>query len=322
MLEDSFGRQFHYLRLSVTDRCNFRCVYCLPNGNTPSLHQDLSLAEIHTLVSAFARLGTRKVRITGGEPALRNDLADIIGLCHQSKGIEQVALTTNGFNLAKNVQRFQQAGLNAVNISIDSLDPRQFGAITGQDKLSRVLQGVDAAIDASISNIKINTVMLRQFRMTDWQPLLQYIQTKPVTWRFIELMQTSDNRAFFETQHLGATSLVDQLSQLGWQPLDRAINAGPAEEYTHPDYLGRIGVIRPYRPGFCDSCNRLRVSSNGQLHLCLFAERGVDLRDALRAEDTDATCALIKQAIKTKPETHALHSGQTGATRHFAMLGG
>jgi cyclic pyranopterin phosphate synthase len=323
MLQDNFGRRFHYLRLSITDLCNFRCNYCLPDGNACDSPRDfLNLREISTLVAAFARLGTSKVRITGGEPALRKDLVKIIRLCKDTPGIEKVAMTTNGFSLVHQIDELKEAGLDAINVSADSLDPRMFAAITGKNRLQEIIDGVDMAIDRGIETVKLNTVLLRQYNQHDMHSFLGFLKDKPVTWRFIELMQTGDNQAFFQQNHMPGESLKTSLLQQGWQRLIASKQAGPAQEFSHPDYKGRIGLIMPYSKDFCNSCNRLRVSSDGKLHLCLFAEQGLDIRAPLSAGDVDATCQAISNLLYSKTASHQLQQGFTGATRQLAMLGG
>jgi cyclic pyranopterin phosphate synthase len=322
-LQDTFGRKFKYLRLSITELCNFRCNYCLPNGNdcdTPTT--GLSIHQISTLVSAFARMGTTKIRITGGEPALRKDLCDIIALCKQTEGIEKVALTTNAFRLNKDAQKYKDAGLDALNVSADSLDPRMFAAITGKQKLEDILEGVDAAIQAGIKTVKFNTVMLKQFNYKELNSFFDYLKQHPVTWRFIELMQTGDNKSFFAQNHVAGESIKELLLQKGWERIIRGKDAGPAQEFTHRDYLGNIGLIMPYSKDFCDTCNRLRVSSQGKLHLCLFAEEGQDILPFLESGDVDATVEAISRHVQTKKATHFLQDGFTGATKQLAMLGG
>lgn len=322
-LQDTFGRKFKYLRLSITELCNFRCNYCLPDGNacdTPT--SGLSIPQIETLVQAFAQLGTTKIRITGGEPALRKDLSDIIALCKQTKGIEKVALTTNAFRLKKDAQRYKDAGLDALNVSADSLDPRMFAAITGKNKLEDILEGVDAAIQSGISTVKFNTVMLKQFNYKELASFFEYLKQHPVTWRFIELMQTGDNQSFFSKNHVAGETIKNLIMQQGWTRKIRGNDAGPAQEFSHPDYLGNIGLIMPYSKDFCDTCNRLRVSSQGKLHLCLFAEEGKSILPYLESGDVAATIEAISEHVKIKKASHFLQEGFTGATKQLAMLGG
>ena len=322
MLEDSFGRQFHYLRLSVTEACNFRCQYCLPDGyDGPSSDHFMSLPEIDTLLKAFARLGTSKVRLTGGEPTLRRDFLDILHLTASTPGIERVAMTTHGARMEKFAANWKAAGLHQVNVSIDSLDPRQFAAITGQDKLKAVLRGLDAAIDCGL-DVKVNSVLLNDFSDSRLQRFLAWLKEMPVTLRFIELMETGDLHQFFNKQHQSGSPLKATLMEMGWQPLIRRKDAGPAQEFYHPDYAGRIGLIMPYSKDFCKSCNRLRVSAPGKLHLCLFSENGIDMRELLASGNVDEVVLFLQKVLGQKHETHYLHEGKTGATKHLAMLGG
>lgn len=323
MLTDSFGRKFYYLRLSITDNCNFKCNYCLPDGaDCNSGDNPLSLSEIETLVSAFAKLGTKKIRITGGEPALRKDLVEVIQTCAQTPGIEKVALTTNGFNLRKKAQAFKTAGLDSLNISADSLDPRMFEAITGKKMLNQILQGIDAAQEFGISSIKLNTVLLREYNLREFALFLDFVRHNPVSWRFIELMQTGDNLAFFKRNHVAGQNIERHLRQNGWQLTAKHPWSGPANEYHHSEYRGKIGLITPYSKDFCATCNRLRVSSQGKLHLCLFADNGFDIREQLQTGDVAATCEAIRNLLSNKIEGHHLHDGFTGATKQLAMLGG
>lgn len=322
MLEDRFGRQFHYLRLSVTEACNFRCQYCLPDGyDGPTSEHFMTLKEIDTLLQAFARLGTSKVRLTGGEPTLRRDFIDILRLTANTSGIERVAMTTHGARMEKFASTWKEAGLDQVNVSIDSLDPRQFAAITGQDKLRSVLRGLDAAIEADLE-VKVNSVLLNDFSQSRLQRFLSWLKDTPVTLRFIELMETGDLTQFFNKQHQSGSLLKKQLENMGWQPLLRRKDAGPAQEFFHPDYAGRIGLIMPYSKDFCKTCNRLRVSAPGKLHLCLFSENGIDMRDLLSTGNVEEVIQFLQHALSQKDATHYLHEGKTGATKHLAMLGG
>lgn len=322
-LQDTMGRRFNYLRLSVTELCNFRCNYCLPDGNDCNTPKGgLTLPEIQTLVQAFAELGTTKVRITGGEPALRRDLKEIIALCKQTAGINKVALTTNGFRLKQDVESYEKAGLDAINVSADSLDPRMFQAITGKDKLEDILKGVDAALESGICHIKLNTVMLKQFNYQELSAFFKYLRTYKVTWRFIELMQTGDNKEFFDDNHVAGKTIKERLLVEGWQSIEKDADAGPAQEFRHPDFAGNIGLIMPYSKDFCQSCNRLRVSAQGKLHLCLFAEQGISIRDYLSDQDVEGAKQAIVEHLLGKHSQHYLDQGFTGATKQLAMLGG
>jgi|TARA_Y100000994_G_scaffold229845_1_gene215130 cyclic pyranopterin phosphate synthase len=281
----------------------------------------MTLSEIDTLLKAFAKLGTSKVRLTGGEPTLRRDFLEILQLTSNTPGIQRVAMTTHGARMEKYAHQWKDAGLHQVNVSIDSLEPRQFAAITGQDKLKAVLRGLDAALDAGL-DVKVNSVLLNDFSDSRLHRFLAWLKDMPVTLRFIELMETGDLNQFFNKQHQSGTPLKGTLLEMGWQPLLRRKDAGPAQEFYHPDYAGRIGLIMPYSKDFCKTCNRLRVSAPGKLHLCLFSDNGIDMRHLLANGNVDDVVAFLQEVLGQKHETHYLHEGKTGATKHLAMLGG
>lgn len=325
MLVDNYARRFTYLRLSVTEACNFRCNYCLPDGTDCSSGTragELSLDEIRRLVTTFAQLGTKKVRITGGEPSLRRDLCDIIATCKAVPGIETVALTTNGYRLLQDVTAWKAAGLDALNVSIDSLEAARFKMITGHDKLQKILDGLTLAEELNISKIKINSVLMRHFNEDALDDFLALVRNRPFTLRFIELMRTSDNQAFFDRHHLSGSMIEQELLQRGWQTSERGEHAGPAREFQHPDSRGGIGLIMPYSKDFCASCNRLRVSSDGKLFLCLFADEHQSLREHLQNDNHRPLINYLHSAIGGKTATHYLHQQNPGATRHLAMIGG
>lgn len=322
MLQDALGRRFYYLRLSITDVCNFRCQYCLPDGYQGRPDDAfLTLPEIRQTLTAFAALGTEKVRLTGGEPSLRPDLPAIIEAAAATEGIRQVALTSNGYKLPQRIDAWQQAGLNQLNVSIDSLDPAQFEQITGHDRLPEVLAGIDRSLALGI-NTKVNALLMRGLD-NQLPRFLAWLKHTPVTLRFIEVMQTGDQAVFFRQHHLSGAGVKAQLLDDGWQPVLRARDAGPAEEFWHPDYAGRIGLIMPYSPDFCDSCNRLRVSSTGKLHLCLFTEQGLDLRPWMQPEvDAVALQQRLVELVQHKAPSHLLHQGDSGATSNLSIIGG
>lgn len=323
LLQDRFGRRFQYLRLSITDMCNFRCNYCLPDGNDQGAGKNnLTLKEIETLVHAFARLGTQKIRITGGEPTLRKDINDVVALCHATSGIEQVGMTTNAYKLAGQLPDLITSGLGSINISADSLDPNHFRAITGRDKLQAVLDAVDTALDHGLKSVKLNTVLMREYNLNEWNSFVEFVKQTPVTWRFIELMETGTNRDFYRRNHVSGETLKNWLEEHGWQRKIRNKLAGPALEYRHSDSAGGIGLIMPYSKDFCASCNRLRVTAKGNLHLCLFSEEGISIRHDLTRGDVSAVCEQICHHLGEKTPSHGLAHGLTGSTRHLAMMGG
>ena len=282
-LTDAFARKFYYLRLSITDVCNFRCTYCLPDGYKPSGVTNkgfLTVDEIRRVTRAFASLGTEKVRLTGGEPSLRRDFTD-------------------------------------------SLDARQFHAITGQDKFNQVMAGIDAAFEAGFEKVKVNTVLMRDVNHHQLDTFLNWIQHRPIQLRFIELMETGEGSELFRKHHISGQVLRDELLRRGWIHQLRQRSDGPAQVFCHPDYAGEIGLIMPYEKDFCATCNRLRVSSIGKLHLCLFGEGGVNLRDLLE-DDTQQQVleARISAALREKKQTHFLHQNNTGITQNLSYIGG
>jgi len=324
MLTDTYGRRFRYLRLSVTDVCNYSCDYCLPDGY--QCHGDkkvpLNLTEIRNLLKGFAAQGTEKVRLTGGEPSIRTDLTQIIEVAASTVGIKTVALTTNGYKLEEKIRDWHQAGLTSLNVSIDSLDPRLFKSITGHDWLTQILQGIDTALALGIK-VKINAVLLKGVNSQQLPLFLDWVKHKPVALRFIELMQTGDNQEYFHKHHIAGDTVRHWLLKKGWELQTREKTAGPADEYASEHHQGRIGLITPYSKDFCASCNRLRVSSEGNLHLCLFAEDGNNLRDLLQHSDQhDELITRLQTLLTTKEAAHYLENGYTGATYNLSMLGG
>lgn len=326
ILTDSFYRKLTYLRLSITDFCNFRCDYCLPNGYTANggkrPDNELTLSEIQTLIHAFAKLGTTKVRLTGGEPSIRHDLPKIIELAKTTQGIKTVALSSNGYRLAKHLKNWQTAGLDKLNISIDSFDPIIFKQITGFDMLPTLLKDIDTLLETTDINLKLNGILMADTAFDNLQSALNFIKHRPVTYRFIEFMQTSDNRNLFFAQHSSSRQIKDFLLQHGWQAQLRTNDAGPAIEYTHVDYVGKIGLIEPYAPQFCDSCNRLRVSSQGKVHLCLFDNGSYDMREFLASGDVDGLITALQNLMPIKPEHHLLEENNSGIMANLSMVGG
>lgn len=329
-LADLHGRVFSYLRLSVIEACNFRCAYCLPNGfkAKPSCgdsFEDLPLTpcEIENLVRAFAAMGFVKVRLSGGEPTLRKDILEIIERIVRIPGIKTCALTTNGFRLKKLAAGLRAAGLNALNVSVDSLDPLRFERITGSDLFERVFDGVREAQRVGIEKIKLNVVALKSFLAQDLPAFLDLLRDQDLSVRFIELMQTSDNREFFTKEHVPLAEMFSDLQSRGWRARGLEHCAGPAREFVHTEFVGRLGMIAPYSKDFCLGCNRLRVSSRGKLRLCLFGEGELPLRHLLQSPaNSEELVATVIRLIKGKAQGHRLHQGISGDTRTLSAIGG
>ncbi len=323
-LVDGFGRTFPYLRLSLTEACNYRCSYCLPDGyQADGRPTFLALEEIQRLVRGFAAVGMRKIRLTGGEPSLRKDLPSIIAAVSATPGVQKIALTTNGCLLPKHVRLWREAGLTALNVSLDSLQAERFKAITGHDRFDEVTEGIEIAQTLGFDAVKLNAVLLRGLNDDELPAWMEFLRSRDVAIRFIELMRTGDNQAYFERHHYRAEALEQQLIDAGWSLRPRAVDAGPAREYAHPGYAGRIGIIAPYSKDFCAGCNRLRVTARGDLRLCLFGEFGIPLRPLLQSDDDhDALVGRIATQLGLKAAGHGLHQGNTGITPHLASIGG
>lgn len=322
-LTDSFSRRLTYLRLSITDFCNFRCEYCLPNGYQGKRpDNELSVSEIATLIRGFAQVGTRKVRITGGEPSIRRDVVEIIQTIKQTPGIETVAMTSNGYKLGKHLANWQLAGLNQINISMDSFDAATFHQMTGFNILPQLMADMDRLLESTDIKLKINSILMSETAFDNLINAMNYIKHRPVTYRFIEFMQTSDNSDLFFAQHAQASSISDYLLKNGWRTNQRGSADGPAIEYSHPNYLGRIGIIAPYAAHFCDSCNRLSVNSVGKVHLCLFDQANHDIRQHLRQHDVRGLVNTLRSFMPIKPEHHHLHDSNSGMMNNLSMIGG
>lgn len=324
VLQDRFGRQFEYLRLSITDVCNFKCKYCLPNGYEKSCADDaLSYFEIMNLVSGFAELGTWKVRLTGGEPTLRKDLVEIVTGLRSIEGIRKIALSTNGTRLNILSPALKAAGLNSMNISMDSLDRSVFSEITGVDRGASVLAGIEQAIDLGFDQVKINSVLLRNTFLEEFNRFETWVKTKPVSVRFIELMPTGSTQAYFSEHHLSAEFVRKELVARGWKLNKRKAGDGPAEEWSHENALGKLGIIAPYGAEFCSTCNRLRVSAKGELRLCLFAEGNQSLRPLLQnANQREALKERLCTLVYGKERSHYLPEGRYGNNFSFSAIGG
>ncbi len=325
VLQDAHGRRFKYLRLSVTDACNFRCAYCLPDGwrPVPGAASILDVDEVRRLVRGFAAMGVEKVRLTGGEPTVRRDLTELVAAVAAVPGIRKVALTTNGHDLERLAPRLRDAGLHAINISVDSLDPARFEQVTGRALLDRVLRGVTASLQAGLSPVKVNVVLLRGLALDELRRFLDLTRDAPISVRFIELMRTGCDAGFFAAHHLPVSFVQDELAARGWARAERGETDGPAVEHLHAQHQGRVGVIAPTATDFCASCNRLRVSSRGALRLCLFGDGDVSLRHHLREDGCEADLAeQVEAALRSKPPAHRLLEGNSGRTWNLAEIGG
>lgn len=330
VINDTYGRSLTYLRLSVTEACNFKCRYCLPNGyskkpNVGDLFEDsnLTLYEINNLVNGLSRLGVSKVRLSGGEPTLRTDIVEIVRLISKIEGIQTIALTTNGYRLDSLLEPLKDAGLNALNISLDSLNENSFEQITGSKLFKRVASSVFKAVEIGIPTVKINVVMLKSYLDENIQDFIDLVRRYPISVRFIELMETGDNSDFFKSEYVSGENLKIKFANLGWIESKKEKNSGPAICYSKSGYAGQIGVIAPYSKDFCKGCNRIRVTSKGKIKLCLFGEGEYPIRRLIQSQDQyDELSELVSKLILNKAPSHLLHQGNFGTTYNLAAIGG
>ena len=303
---DSFGRSINYLRISVTDRCNLRCIYCMPSEGVPQMaHSEvLSYEEIRTIVKAAAQLGVSKVRLTGGEPLVRAELPNLVRMLSQIEGIEELSLTTNGTILKKHALELKRAGLSRVNVSLDTLKADKFRYITRLGELATVLEGIEVAKDTGFDPIKINIVVMRGINDDE---ILDFAKmTYEDSWhiRFIELMPFKGI-----TEFVPSIELRQHINLLGeLEPCTPLAGNGPATYYRLAGAKGTIGFISPLtEPTFCSRCNRMRLTPDGRLRPCLLGENEIDLKTSLRNNASIGKLKrLILQAVAFKPERHPL----------------
>ena len=322
-LQDSLGRRIEYLRVSVVDACNLRCVYCMPSSHlvfTKFSHL-MSPEEIGTIVGAAAAVGTRTVRITGGEPLTRPDIAEVIRRVSEAGGIEDIPISTNGIFLREKAAEIADAGITRANVSIDSLKPEVFREVTRGGEIDRVLEGIRMAEDSGINPVKINTVLMKGINDGELAELAEYALNHGHSIRFIEMMPLKSNVEF--QPHLffpaaKARAILEKRFDL--TPCDDVVGSGPAVNYRVSGYDGRIGFITPLSGNFCSRCNRVRITSDGRLRMCLFGDSMVDLVGIIRAGGgKDELIEKLKESIQLKPERHYLEVGKTSSETLYAM---
>lgn len=310
---DGFGRRVEYLRVSVTDKCNLRCVYCMPEEGTAWLRRDeiLSYEEIATVVRVMARMGLRRVRLTGGEPLVRKDLDRLAAMIAAVGGIDDISLSTNAVLLAPIAERLRRAGVDRMNISLDSLRPERADVIARrQGTLRRVMEGLDAALAAGFAPIKVNVVLMRDWNDDELADFAELSRDRPLHVRFIEVMPTESNVRLSADGFVSCDEVLARLSDLDeLKPVAGPPGNGPATYYRLPGALGTVGAITPMSHNYCGSCNRMRLTADGQLRPCLFGAIQTPLRDALRSGRP--LVPLIEETLRIKPERHHLVHGST-----------
>ncbi|MDQ3365833.1 MAG: GTP 3',8-cyclase MoaA [Myxococcota bacterium] len=331
-LVDGFARRIRYLRVSVTDRCNYRCSYCMPEALGDQLifepkSQVLSFEELERVVTVFARLGVRKVRLTGGEPTVRRGIVDLVGRLRSVPGIEQIVMTSNGHLLGELAAPLAAAGVSAVNISLDTLEPAQFATLTGRGVLARVLAGVDAAVAAGM-RVKLNAVALHGVNDGELVALCRYAWSRGAVPRFIEHMPMSGGQLYAANAELTAAQIRAVIeAEVG--PLIASVPAGrdpgPARYWAVAgDPTREVGIISAMTEHFCDACNRLRLTATGSLHACLGHDDAVSLRDVMRCGGSDEELvAAIAASVTGKRAGHTFERSGAGAPQqHMIGIGG
>ncbi len=334
-LVDRAARKVEYLRLSLTDRCNYRCTYCMPDRELDygPRHELLALEEVVAVVAAFAARGVRRVRLTGGEPTLRRGLVELVGQLagiHGSEGPLELVMTTNGDKMAELAAPLRAAGLHAVTVSLDSLRPERFTAITRRGDLDRVVAGIDAARAAGFASIKLNTVAIRGFNDDELGAIAAWAWARNVVPRFIELMPMAGGELFVPGELMPAAEIRTRVAaELGLALVDRVSDrraVGPARyvAVAGGPHDGRVlGTIGAMTENFCGGCNRLRISATGQLHGCLAHDDAGDLRGALRRGGPAALDAVVGAVLGTKRDGHGFHlDGTGGPQKAMISIGG
>lgn len=326
-LSDKYGRTVTSLRISVTDRCNFRCRYCMPEAGMMWLDKGaiLSYEEIHRLVRIFAQLGVSKIRLTGGEPLMRKELHLLVEKINRVKGIQDIALTTNGYFLSEQALNLAKAGLSRINVSLDSLDPNTFSQMVRRDYFQKVWEGLGVVENLPIRPIKVNVVLIRGINDNEVESFARLARTKPFIIRFIEFMPIGADDGWMIEKVVLTHEIVERINAMGPRLLPVEYHgAQPADRYKFEDGLGEIGFISSVSEPFCSHCNRVRITSDGKLRTCLFSLRETDLKSLLRNGATDESVKnVIVKAVSNKEEGHLINrSGFVRPERTMSQIGG
>ncbi|WP_026878213.1 GTP 3',8-cyclase MoaA [Ignatzschineria larvae DSM 13226] len=324
MLIDQFGRKIDYVRISVTDRCDLRCTYCIPKGFKGfEVNKNwLTFDEIMRVVTAFSSMGTDHYRITGGEPLLRKDITELIARMAAIPTIKDLSMTTNATQLERHAKALKEAGLNRLNISLDSINPLTVHQITGNDCIEKVQKGIFAAKEAGFETIKINMVPMIGVNDQDIDSMIQFCMDNGLILRLIEAMPMGVTGQ--QTQGDNLTKLLETLRQkYGLIDSTKTLGQGPARYYESPDGKFTMGLITPMSQHFCDTCNRVRLAVDGTLYMCLGQEEAYPLRDMLRDNCSDEELQqAIRKAIDLKPQKHEFRTDATKIKRIMSMTGG
>ncbi len=326
-MRDTYQREINYLRVSVTDRCNLRCVYCMPPGGVKSTphEQVLRLEEIETIIRAATLVGIKKIRLTGGEPLVRKGLEGLVRRISEIPGIDDITLTTNALLLAPRAAALKEAGIGRVNISLDTLRPDRYREITRGGNLAVAWEGIQAALDAGLHPVKLNTVMMRGVNEDELAALARLTLNRPLHVRFIELMPIGSSNTWAAGRYIPADEAMKQIgARLGpLLPAKKPSGGGPAKYYRLKDAEGTVGFITSMSDHFCQSCNRLRLTSQGGLRPCLYDSREIDLKTPLReGAGLREIADLIMDVIALKPDRHHMSEGWRDRRRVMSQIGG
>ncbi len=304
MLSDAFGRKINYLRVSVTDRCNLRCLYCSSKDQFSWLPPEeiLTYEELLKLIRVGLKLGIKKIRLTGGEPLIRKGLVDFIAKLSRLEGLEDLSLTTNGVLLAEMASALKEAGLRRVNISLDTLRPDRYARLCGRPFLAKVLEGIESALRVGLHPVKINTVVMKGQNDDELEDLARLTLEAPLEVRFIEFMPVGEGAPWQKEAFFPARKIKERLLALGKLKPTTSVGAGPAKIYTFPGAKGKIGFITAMSEHFCQHCNRLRLTPEGKLRPCLFSDLELDLKAPLRAGAEEKELSeVFLSALRLKP---------------------
>ena len=320
-MKDSYCRKINYMRISITDLCNLRCQYCMPeNGVFKKHHKDMmSIDEIVQVVKSGAQLGIDKIRITGGEPLVKKGIIDLVEKIHSVEGIKDIAMTTNGILLKSMCKDLHSVGLNRLNISIDSLKPDKFKEITRGGNVKDVLEGIEEALSLNMTAIKLNVVVIGGYNEDEILDFVNLTHSMPVDVRFIELMPIGQASDWAKDRFISNEEIIKGISNL--IPLEND-SSSPAKYFKLPDSIGRVGFINPISNHFCGSCNRIRLTSDGKIKPCLHSNNEFDILEVMRTSPEDLT-KYISDAILLKPQKHLLFtdSHEVG-NRNMSEIGG
>lgn len=321
-MKDLYGRTIDYMRISITDRCNLRCRYCMPDGiEWIPMDEILTYEQIETVCRVAVSLGINKFKITGGEPLVRKGCPELIGRMKQIPGVEQVTITTNGILLEEQLDRLILAGVDSVNVSLDTLDAEKFRQITGFDMLDRVEASIKSAVDKGL-RVKINTVLQSGVNDDEWEGLMNLAKDHRLDVRFIEMMPIGYGK---KSRMISNSDLLKQMKELYPEiELDEVRHGnGPAVYYKIPGFVGGIGFISAIHGKFCGNCNRIRMTSTGELKACLCYQESVSLRDAVRQGDLEEVKRLLELTISKKPEMHCFEKVDSiTESRQMVKIGG